>query len=1076
MKKHLFKKSLLVLIGVLITSLTTNVWAWDFWGGKDYYVDNFAVSWSSVKMKYNTSDDIVTFNNVEGTSYYTVHYDNNSIGFAGFTFFEGSTYSGRTKQSTYETGYDVHPSGYAVFVIKNEKTSSSEYKIGYFADPKQAIKNTRVYFDATPISGWGDNAYLRYGFDCVAHADAMTKFPGTANLFYIDVKQSYYTKYAIANNAGWTGGKTVAQPSDQCEPDDSYRITKSLAFSETDINNGYTVTTMVPTNKSATDHSCDWWNYNKNQGSDIPTQTVKIGSTALSHGAVRVSYYNTSGTSTTTDLRAANASITVPQSAIIQVNAVPDAGYYCTGITVGGSGYTAGEDYTVTATTTIAATFDYRWSIAGGNDSSPDAMGDWNINANVIANIGRNASSKDTGYVNISLPANTDFEFLIKDKGEDVWYKNGYKDSDPVYYMTYSSHTNWDFETTSKHNCGITTAGAGTYKFAWNITDKLLTVTYPTSYTVTFGYGTHGSSVTASGSSSGSITNGQYVTAGEDVEFSETHETGYSLKGWYTASSGGSAVSTMSSSDNTLNSIAGNANVYAQYNPATLTFNATSTSYWNNSANWSPACEPTIDHDVIIAKPVVVNSTSAVAKSVVIDQSSSNTGKLTINAGKKLVIANTLRKKNSGGSTVATESSDLILDSDGSNGNAALIIGSHDGTNQAQVNFYSISGGSKGANTSVNQYVGTPFSTDNNVHYNYYNSWMFEIARDGGIHWDGTHNVQTMNAFEGYCLIYNGSAGNVYELTGTLAATTDKSITLVNYDGTTAANNENVLANSWTAPIKISAMNTSGVFVGAEATIYIFNSGSPKQAETAGAGEAGNYTTTSVGTATTQVIPSMQSFSVYTTAGATHTLNLDYSAIVYDVAASAAITPNKAPKRSKADEMDLLKLRVQGTKGWADALKFYIHEDFSNEFENGWDAHKMYGAAEAPSLYAIDADGELAINCVPTADNQVVAFRAGTEDSEYTFSFEYDGIDDLYLKDNKLGIETKIADENTYTFTSETGDGEMRFIIIKKAPQIVTDVEDVINDQIGAQKILHNGALYIVRDGRIYNAEGALVK
>jgi hypothetical protein len=62
------------------------------------------------------------------------------------------------------------------------------------------------------------------------------------------------------------------------------------------------------------------------------------------------------------------------------------------------------------------------------------------------------------------------------DRDGDVKYKNG---SDQVYYMTNGNSHNWSFATDKTYNCGITTAGAGTYRFIWNITDKKMTVTYP---------------------------------------------------------------------------------------------------------------------------------------------------------------------------------------------------------------------------------------------------------------------------------------------------------------------------------------------------------------------------------------------------------------------------------------------------------------------------------------------------------------------------------------------------------------------------------------------------------------------
>lgn len=126
-------------------------------------------------------------------------------------------------------------------------------------------------------------------------------------------------------------------------------------------------------------------------------------------------------------------------------------------------------------------------------------------------------------------------------------------------------------------NMAITTDAAGDYTFTFS-TPGIVTVTYPTAYTVTFGYGTGGSAVTASATTAGgALTSGDYVAAGDEVTFTQTPVTGYTFKGWYTTADGNTTVGTMGVSDNELNDIAADATVYAQYTPNeyTVTFDAT---------------------------------------------------------------------------------------------------------------------------------------------------------------------------------------------------------------------------------------------------------------------------------------------------------------------------------------------------------------------------------------------------------------------------------------------------------------------------------------------------------------------
>ena len=116
----------------------------------------------------------------------------------------------------------------------------------------------------------------------------------------------------------------------------------------------------------------------------------------------------------------------------------------------------------------VRANFVERWALK----AEPEG---WGYSEFTIANI----TVEDgiaIGYVDITLPANTNLQFKMVDKQTGEVYKHG---SDKVYSMTNGDSYNWLFATNLEHNCGITTAGAGTYRFIWNITDKTMSVIYP---------------------------------------------------------------------------------------------------------------------------------------------------------------------------------------------------------------------------------------------------------------------------------------------------------------------------------------------------------------------------------------------------------------------------------------------------------------------------------------------------------------------------------------------------------------------------------------------------------------------
>ena len=165
-----------------------------------------------------------------------------------------------------------------------------------------------------------------------------------------------------------------------------------------------------------------------------------------------------------------------------------------------------------------------------------------------------------------------------------------------------------------------------------------------------------------------------------------------------------------------------------------------------------------------------------------------------------------------------------------------------------------------------------------------------------------------MDPFIGYALLRKASGDYTLWMQGTLNASSNQTIngTKLIYNG--SSNTENLLANSWMAPIHIDAFVNSD-FTNVERTIYIFNAGTPDQYESAGDGSAsasdpGTYIVLPIESApwvspTITVIPAMQAFSVYAT-GASPSLTLNYERLVYTPAlTSVGVVPTRAPRRAR---------------------------------------------------------------------------------------------------------------------------------------------------------------------------------
>ena len=398
--------------------------------------------------------------------------------------------------------------------------------------------------------------------------------------------------------------------------------------------------------------------------------------------------------------------------------------------------------------------------------------------------------------------------------------------------------------------------------------------------------------------------------------------------------------------------------------------------------------------------------------------------------------------------------------------------------------------------TDINQYIGIPFTGMKAKDYDtkdrdYVSSMLFEYDTWSS-RWSPIWEEDDMYPFRGYDILWIRGEQPTFNLTGTLVACENQPIELRDYtSGYWEDYNENLLANSWTAPIDITKFETSD-FHNAEATIYMFNAGTGAQFESVdfayGKNEGpGQYSALPINLvkedpssyANFSTIPSMQSFSVITT-GDDATITLDYKRLVYDGAVErGAIEAMHAPRRvaQAYDKPMEIKLGVQGLSGMGDMVRVLEREDFTDGFDNGWEASKLCGVAEAPSMYALTEVGMQSITAVSDVEGMVLAFRAGSLEDTYTFSFAYDNEDPIYLYDTQTNVYTRIQTGASYTFTTTDKNDHERFILTRSyVPSVITGVDGVKKSDDGVRKVLVNDHVYIIRGGKVYSIDGAVVK
>ena len=201
-------------------------------------------------------------------------------------------------------------------------------------------------------------------------------------------------------------------------------------------------------------------------------------------------------------------------------------------------------------------------------------------------------------------------------------------------------------------------------------------------------------------------------------------------------------------------------------------------------------------------------------------------------------------------------------------------------------------------------------------------------------------------------------------------------------------------------------------------------------------------------------------------------------------AAPASIAARNAEERPVKMDVDI----TLSDNHSSDITGIIISDRYTDAYEIGRDLEKLFGSAYNLSVYTLMADNTpLAFQALAIRSSMQVipvGYRA-PEQGEYTFRLNEatssidllnEQYEQLVLVDYQTGELTNllIAD---YTFYSERTQADNRFAIYAVPRQNApTDLPNAIGQDKQAQKIIHNGHLYILRDGNVYNGNGQIVK
>lgn len=518
-------------------------------------------------------------------------------------------------------------------------------------------------------------------------------------------------------------------------------------------------------------------------------------------------------------------------------------------------------------------------------------------------------------------------------------------------------------------------------------------------------------------------------------------------------------------------------------------FNGDAGEGYNNGGSWNKGSVPGETDDVLINAPMVISGGELKVKSLTINWEDKGKGipAVTISPDGGLTVGeggiDAIKLANPAENLVLRADQELSSATKGQTGFLRIHPESAEPMPKATVELYSTTWYNKAneaGNTTRFQCVGTPIADEGVVASTVFPTGTLLYGwNESSEKWTNSRTKELV-PFKGYDLSQKlSNDGLLVTFTGTLASG-DKTIDLAH---TSSEKGFNLLANSYTAPISIEEFIDDD-FVNASQTIYILNAGTKAEsnAQAGGLDAAGKWVGIPAKTASELaaegypcVIPSMQGFWVQST-GAGAQLKLNYDRLVMGVTYTepTANKPLRVAKSRETEQVGKLMINLY-TETDADCVFILESDSYDAAYEDGYDARKI--ASETMDVFTIRDSEQLGVDATNTIEGTRVGVRTG-EETTYTFRFSHLQSDkDLVLWDKETKMKVYINEDIEYTFYAvPNSEITERFqIVAANIPTITTGVDE-IESETKVQKFIKDNQLYILKDGVLYNATGAVVR
>ena len=203
---------------------------------------------------------------------------------------------------------------------------------------------------------------------------------------------------------------------------------------------------------------------------------------------------------------------------------------------------------------------------------------------------------------------------------------------------------------------------------------------------------------------------------------------------------------------------------------------------------------------------------------------------------------------------------------------------------------------------------------------------------------------------------------------------------------------------------------------------------------------------------------------------------------------SSVTTPSASSvvgRKAKMEDIHFAEFKLELMQGEESVDHTFVrltdNEEATKEFEFGQDLCKEFN--KKSNIYTLIGDLQVAGNSMPLEYEKTTLVPVGVKivaEGEYSFSLPEgtSGVG-VTLIDNELQTRTNLA-LTDYAVTLPAGTYDERFVLeISPIEQTTTNVEAVTGDGLqvtGVCKKLIDGVLYIVKDGKVFDARGARIQ